>query len=105
MQSQYLSDPNRGQGPGVAGKYSKPIALPPVDPAIIAARRDEAAKRLATPYQPFAFDLKDVNASGGEKALGIASTAAGIASALPTSVWSKLGKLIFGITLLISVAR
>ena len=89
LQSQYLSDPNRGKGPGVAGAYSRPITLPKLDPAIVAARRDEAAKRLQTPYADFAFDPKDLNASGAEKALGIGSTVAGIASSLPTGILKK----------------
>jgi hypothetical protein len=95
LQSQYLaSGPDRAKGPGVS-PYSKPVTLPPLDPAIVAARRDEAAKRLQTPYEPFAFDPKDLNASGAEKALGVGSTVAGIASAVPDSVWRRLGKLIF----------
>lgn len=89
---------NRGtvaKGPGVAGPYSRNVNLPPIDPAIVAARRDEAAKRLQTPYQDFAFDPTDLNASGAEKAAGIGSTVAGVASAVPESVWKKIGRFFF----------
>ena len=95
QQAAYLSDPNRGRSPGVAGAYSRNLNLPPLDPAIVAARRDEAAKRLQTPYQDFAFATKDLNASGAEKALGIGSTVAGVASAIPDSILKKLGRLVF----------
>jgi hypothetical protein len=105
LQSQYLSDPNRGRGPSVAGAYSRPIpSLPKLDPAIVAARRDEAAKRLQTPYQDFAFSPDDLRAGGMEKAANIASTAAGIAQAVPEGVWRKLGRLIFAVLLFASAA-
>jgi hypothetical protein len=93
QQAAYLASPDRGRGPGVS-PYAKPLSLPPLDPAIVAARRDEAAKRLQTPYADFAFDPNDLRAGGMEKAANIASVASGIASAVPGSVFKKLGKLI-----------
>jgi hypothetical protein len=90
----YLSDPNRGRSPGVAGKYSRPITPTSVDPEAIAKMRAEAQRTLTDPGSPFAFDAALLRPSTGETLAGWGGAAATVAGAVPASWLAKLGKLI-----------
>lgn len=101
QQANYVSDPNRGKAPGFAGKYSRDVnAGPPLDPAIVAAFREEQERRLkagdsllpSVPgYTPFQFDPQLLKAGALEKGLGFAGLGAQAASAVPGSAWKKVG--------------
>ena len=94
LQADYLASSSRGQSPGFS-TYSRNLDLPPIDPAIVQAMRDEAKRTLTTQPAPFAFDPKDLNGSGWEKAANVGSVIGGVAGSVPTSILRKLGRLIF----------
>lgn len=93
QQAAYLSSPDRGKAPGFS-TYSRDLNLPPVDPAAVDALREESRRTLTTPAERFSID-DELHASGTEKALDIAGTAANVASKIPGSVWKKIGRFIF----------
>jgi hypothetical protein len=76
------------------GKYGLSVDLPPLDPALVAARAAEAKRTIENDPGRFQPDASLLNPTGTERALGIGSTAATIAGAVPAGLWSKIGKLI-----------
>jgi hypothetical protein len=104
LHADYLGRPaaERAATPGFS-PYSKPLKnLPELDPALLDAMRNEAKQTLTNNpgTSQIANDL--LQPSGAEKALGYGGAAATIASEIPASVWKRIGRLIFAITVLIS---
>lgn len=92
----YLSDPSRYRAPDVAGQYQRSVMTnrPPLDPAVAESMRAEAVRTLTENPGAFQIDPELLRAGGVEKAAGIGSVAATVASEIPASVWARLGKLI-----------